>query len=182
MQTYYPGTKIGITEYNWGAERSMSGATAQADIWGIFGREGLDLATRWTTPAVASPTFKAMQMYRNYDGHKSTFGSISVSDRVPDPDTLSSFAALRQSDGALTVMVVNKALSGPTPVALSLSHFAAADAAQAWQLAGGGGSRACPTPPCRQPPGGDPARAERHALRHPRQVTGRCTAVEDRYS
>jgi len=138
VQTYYPGTKTGITEYNWGAEGSMSGATAQADIWGIFGREGLDLATRWTTPALASPTFKAMQMYRNYDGHKATFGSISVSDRVPDPDTLASFAALRQSDGALTVMVINKALSGPTPVALSLAHFAGANTAQAWQLAGGG--------------------------------------------
>ena len=137
VQTYYPGTKTGITEYNWGAEGSMSGATAQADLWGIFGREGLDLATRWTTPATASPTFRAMQMYRNYDGKKSTFGSISVSDRVPDPDTLASFAALRQSDGALTVMVVNKSPAGPTPVALSLSHFTPGTAAQAWQLAGG---------------------------------------------
>jgi hypothetical protein len=138
VQTYYPSTKIGITEYNWGAEGSMSGATAQADLWGIFGREGLDLATRWTTPALASPTFKAMQLYRNYDGKKSTFGSISVLDRVPDPDTLASFAALRQSDGALTVMVVNKALAGPTPIALSLARFNAGEAAQAWQLAGGG--------------------------------------------
>jgi len=77
-------------------------------------------------------------MYRNYDGKKSTFGSISVSDRVPDPDALASFAALRQSDGALTVMVVNKSLSSPTPMALSLSHFASGTSAQAWQLAGGG--------------------------------------------
>ena len=74
-------------------------------------------------------------MYRNYDGHKSMFGSISVSARVPDPDTLASFAALRQSDGALTVMVVNKALSGPTPVALSLAHFSPG--------AGGPGLAAC---------------------------------------
>ena len=50
VATYYPGTKIGITEYNWGAEGHINGATAQADILGIFGREGLDLATRWTTP------------------------------------------------------------------------------------------------------------------------------------
>ena len=50
VNTYYPGTKIGITEYNWGAEGHMNGATTQADIWGIFGREGLDLANRWTTP------------------------------------------------------------------------------------------------------------------------------------
>ena len=50
VATNYPGTKIGITEYNWGAETNINGATAQADILGIFGREGLDLATRWTTP------------------------------------------------------------------------------------------------------------------------------------
>ena len=35
---------------------------------GIFGREGLDLAARWTTPDRATPTYKAMKMYRNYDG------------------------------------------------------------------------------------------------------------------
>ena len=132
----YPGTQIGITEYNWGAEKSMSGATAQADIFGIFGREGLDLATRWTTPDMATPTFKAMQMYRNYDGKKSGFGDLSVAARVPDPDTLASFAAIRRADGALTVMVINKSLTGSTPISLSVSHFAGAASAQAWQLSG----------------------------------------------
>ena len=51
VNTYYPGTSIGITEYNWGAEGHINGATAQADVFGIFGREGLDMAARWTTPA-----------------------------------------------------------------------------------------------------------------------------------
>src|SRR5207244_6865840 len=59
---YYSGTPIAITEYNWGAEGYMSGATAQADIFGIFGREGLDMATRWTTPDPSTPTYKAMTM------------------------------------------------------------------------------------------------------------------------
>jgi len=75
---YYAGTPIAITEYNWGAENSMNGATAQADIFGIFGREGLDMAARWTTPDPSTPTYKAMKMYRNYDGAKSTFGDTSV--------------------------------------------------------------------------------------------------------
>ncbi len=132
VNNYYPGTKIGITEYNWGAEKTISGATAQADIFGIFGREGVDLATRWTTPDAATPTFKAMQMYRNYDGRNSAFGSVSVSDTVPDPDTLSSFAS-RRADGALTVMVINKSLSAPTPIALSVAHFAGTTA-NVWQL------------------------------------------------
>jgi len=132
LSAYPAGTKAGITNYSWGAENAIGGATAQADVLGIFGREGLDLATR-ATPDAATPTFKAMQMYRNYDGHNAAFGSISVSDTVPDPDTLSSFASVRRSDGALTIMVINKASGEPTPVALSVSHFAGTTA-QVWQL------------------------------------------------
>jgi len=131
---YYPGTRIGVTEYNWGAEAHINGATAQADILGIFGREGLDMAARWTTPAASTPTFKAMKMYRNYDGNKSTFGGTSVAASAPNPDNLSSFAAVRSSDGALTVMVINKVLSGTTPVLLSVTNFSVAGTAQAWQL------------------------------------------------
>src|SRR5262249_27159163 len=70
VNTYYPGTQIGITEYNWGDDAQMNGATAQADVFGIFGREGLDLGTRWTTPDSSTPTFQAMKIYRNYDGGK----------------------------------------------------------------------------------------------------------------
>ena len=36
------------------------------------------MAARWTTPAASTPTYKAMKMYRNYDGNKSTFGDTSV--------------------------------------------------------------------------------------------------------
>ncbi|MFY0573367.1 hypothetical protein ACN28S_02470 [Cystobacter fuscus] len=56
-----------------------------------------------------------MKLYRNYDGRKSTFGDVSVACSVPEPDHLSAFAAQRTSDGALTVMVVNKVLTGTTP-------------------------------------------------------------------
>src|SRR3989442_1313333 len=91
-------------------------------------------ATRWTTPSATTPTYKAMKMYRNYDGNKSTFGDISVSDNVPDPDTLSSFAAIRSSDGALTVMIINKSLSGSTLANVSLNNFSGSGLSQVWQL------------------------------------------------
>jgi hypothetical protein len=134
IAAYYPGTKIGITEYSWGAEGHINGATAQADVLGIFGREGLDLATRWTTPATSSPTYKAIKMFRNHDGTGKSFGDVSVSTQVPNPDQLAAFSALRSSDGALTLMVVSKALSGNTPLTVSLAGFAPAGPAQAWQL------------------------------------------------
>lgn len=134
VNQYYPGTKIGITEYNWGAEAFINGATAQADILGIFGREGLDLATRWETPAADTPTYLAMKIYRNYDGNDSAFGDTSVSATVADPDNVSAFAAIRTNDSALTVMVINKTLSGFTPLALAVTNFANSGTAQAWQI------------------------------------------------
>jgi hypothetical protein len=79
------------------------------------------MATRGTTPAPAAPTCKAMKMYRNYDGARSTFGDQSVSAAGSNPDVLSTFAALRSSDGALTIMVISKALSGNTPVTANLA-------------------------------------------------------------
>jgi hypothetical protein len=75
-----------------------------------------------------------MQIYRNYDGNNSTFGDASVYAGVADPDYLSSFAGLRSSDHALTVMVVNKQ-QGSTPVSISLADFATTGTAQAWQIA-----------------------------------------------
>ena len=131
---YYPGTPIAITEYNWGAESHINGATTQADILGIFGREGLDMAARWTTPDASTPTYKAIKMYRNYDGARSTFGDVSVSATGPNPDNVAVFAAQRSSDNAVTVMVISKYLSGATPVTINLANFSAASPAKIYQL------------------------------------------------
>lgn len=151
---YYPGRAIGITEYDWGAVDHINGATAQADVLGIFGREGLDLAVReqvgihgiddregldperrWTPAPGSTMVDKAYQMYRNYDGKRSTFGDTRVRlTNSSNVDDLSAFAAQRSVDGAITVMIVAKDLTGVTPVELDLSNFATGPAAQVWQL------------------------------------------------
>ena len=134
VDTYYPGTFTGVTEYNWGAENHINGATAQADILGIFGREGLDMAARWTTPDPSTPTYKAMKMYRNYDGNKSSFGDTSIAAAGPNPDNVSVFAAERSADGGLTIMVISKYLSGTTPASFNMANFPHNGVAQVWQL------------------------------------------------
>lgn len=134
VAAHYPGTAIGITEYDWGAEQHISGAIAQADVLGIFGREGLDLATRWEAPALGSPVHNAMRLYRNYDGAMSTFGETSVAAAAPEPDRLAAFAAERRADGALTVIVINKQLAEVAKVRLTIANFTAADTAQRWEL------------------------------------------------
>jgi hypothetical protein len=130
----YPGTKTAITEYNWGALDHINGALTQADILGIFGREGLDLATLWAPPSAGQPGAYAFRMYRNYDGRGGTFGDISVRATSADQDRLAVYAAERSSDGAVTVMVVNKsgeeltsALSGLAGRSASVYRYGAAN-------------------------------------------------------
>ncbi|WP_321814861.1 MULTISPECIES: glycoside hydrolase family 44 protein [unclassified Paraburkholderia] len=132
---YYAGTPIALTEYNWGGETLMNGATAQADLLGIFGREGLDIATRWGSIDPSMPVYKAIKLYRNYNGNGGAFGTTSVTANALDPDTVAAFAALRASDHALTLVVINKQLDRPADAAVSLAHFAANGAAETWQLA-----------------------------------------------
>lgn len=138
VNTHYPGTKIGITEYNWGDGTHINFGTTQADILGIFGRERLDLAVRWEAPDLNSAPGRAFQMYRNYDGAGSKFGDISVTATVPQPDEVSAFASIRSTDGALTVMLIAKVLSGDTQATVNLSGFSAGQVIQRWQLSTNG--------------------------------------------
>jgi hypothetical protein len=134
VSTYYPSTAVGITEYSWGADGHINGATAQADVLGILGREGIDMALRWESPDPSTPTFLAMKMFRNYDDQGAGFGETSVATSAPDPDTLSAFASVRASDGALTVIAINKSLDGSTPLTLNVANFASAGTAEVYQL------------------------------------------------
>ncbi|MFI9005875.1 glycoside hydrolase family 44 protein [Actinosynnema sp. NPDC053489] len=129
VDQYYPGTKTAITEYNWGALDDINGALTQADVLGIFGREGLDLATMWGEPKPTDPGAYAFRVYRDYDGAGGRFGDVSVSATSGDQGRLAVYAAERSSDRALTVVVVNKTaedLASP----LSVAGFDGTGAAQ----------------------------------------------------
>jgi hypothetical protein len=128
---HYPGTKLAITEYNFGGIASMNGALAQADVLGIFGREQVDLATMWGPPGTTDPVAYAFRMYRTYDGQGRGFGDVSVRAQSANQDAVSIYAAQRSSDGALTVMLVNKT----TDVAdgtVALAGFSSAGPVQVW--------------------------------------------------
>lgn len=126
---YYPGTKVAITEYNWGALDDINGALAEADVLGIFGREGLDLATMWGEPQPAQPGAYAFRMYRDYDGAGGRFGDVSVSATSSDQGRLAVYAAQRSSDKALTLTVINKTGEDLTST-LSISGFRCPGAAK----------------------------------------------------
>ncbi|GAA0666939.1 hypothetical protein FHT00_000071 [Sphingomonas insulae] len=147
VSTYYrAGTPVAITEYDWGAAQHMNGATAQADVLGIFGREGLAMAARWMTPPTGSPAYLAMKLFRNADGRGAGFGETSVATRAPDPDTVAAFGALRASDGALTVVAINKTMADAKAVSLTLARFAAHGRVTGMRVIDG---RLVPLPPSR---------------------------------
>jgi hypothetical protein len=128
----YPGTKTAIDEYNFGGLESINGALAQADILGIFGRQGLNMGAFWPTTNYnqQGPGNYAFAMYRNYDGNDSTFGNTylyatSAGSSGDGESQLSVYAGQRTSDSAITVMVINKTY-GPLTSTISLENFSAA--------------------------------------------------------
>ncbi|MEG4116175.1 glycoside hydrolase family 44 protein [Microcoleus sp. N9_B4] len=127
----YPGTKVAITEYNWGGLESMNGALTQADVLGIFGREQLDLATLWGPPKSSEPGAYAFRMYMNYDGKGGKYGDTWVRSDSTDRGLLSIYAADRSSDGTLTLVIINKTSQNLTSN-LSLKGFKPADKAQVY--------------------------------------------------
>lgn len=128
----YPGTKLAISEYNWGAPEHINGALAQADVLGIFGREGLDLATLWSPPGPTQPLAFAFRIYRNYNGSGGKFGDTSVSATSNGQDRLAIYAAEETATGALTLMVINKT-AGTLSAPVTLAHFTPKGVLQGWR-------------------------------------------------
>ena len=133
VSTYYPGLQTAITEYNWGDDNNLNGGTAQADILGIFGRQGLNYGSRWGIPNTGTPAYLAFKIYTNYDGLNSKFGDVSMECTAPDPDTLSAFASQRTTDGSITIMVINKVTSSAR-VRIPISGLPALGPATVWQI------------------------------------------------
>jgi uncharacterized protein (TIGR03437 family) len=130
----YPGTKLAITEYSFGSLDTITGALTQADILGIFGREGVDLATIWGPPKPTDPGAFAFRMYRNYDGIGGAFGETGVQATSADQGQLSVYGALR-SDLNLTAVVINKTANDLSST-VNLANFSPGAAAHVWRYSG----------------------------------------------
>jgi hypothetical protein len=103
---------------------------ADADVFGIMGRERLYAASRWTAADSTAPAYQALKLYRNYDGAHHTFAPISVSatNDAADPGLFSSYAAINAAGTTLTVLVINKSPSATVSTAINLNHFTPATA------------------------------------------------------
>jgi hypothetical protein len=132
IQTYYPGTKLSISEYSFSSGTNpLVDALTEADVLGIYGREGLDFANLWSVPKPTDAVAYSFRLYRNYDGAGGQFGDSSVTSTSTDQGQLSVYGAMRSSDGALTVIVINKTTS-PIQTSLALANFSSTGAARVY--------------------------------------------------
>ncbi len=121
IDKYYPGTKLAITEYDFGGGNHITGGIAQADTLGIFGKYGVYLATYWGSENknyIAS----AMNLYTNYDGKGSQYGDTNVKCEVSDDETASAYSSVvKTDDGKLHIILLNKNYDSSTTFNLSIN-------------------------------------------------------------
>ncbi|RYG35308.1 endoglucanase A [bacterium] len=108
IQKQYPGTKFAITEYDFGGAKSTSGMLAQADVLGIFGRTGVDVACHWGIGKDRPATLAGFRAFLDYDGKGGRFGTIGRPVMGEDPATNSVYAASDPAKRALTLVILNK--------------------------------------------------------------------------
>lgn len=107
INTYYPGTKFAITEYSYMGAGHVSGGIAQADALGIFGKQGLYMATYWG--AISGFVKSGFEIYRNYDGKGGSFGNVSVASETNDIVNSSVYASITDNDESkLHTIAMNK--------------------------------------------------------------------------
>lgn len=120
IDKYYPGTKIAITEYNFGGEDHISGAVAEADALGIFAKYGVYLATLFTGENPFGCA--AINLYTNYDGNESGFGDTLVSCESSDIERSTAYAGVfGDSSDVVTLVVTNKSFADKTTAEIALS-------------------------------------------------------------
>lgn len=117
VDTYYPGTKLAITEYNYGAADHISGGIAQADALGIFGKYDVYFASRWG--ALDGYVSAAYKLFRNYDGAFSTFAATSVHAATDDNTNTSVYASV-DDVGTLHIILLSKNFDAPMTAAITL--------------------------------------------------------------
>ena len=116
-----PGLQTALGEYCFSGESDISGGVAEAELLGIFAREGLDHAYYWFCPAPNSSPYFAFKMFRNPDGQHTAFGDRYLPAKVNAPTDVSVHTARDTKTGKLTFILVNKRATTGAKVTLKLN-------------------------------------------------------------
>ena len=119
IDKYYPGTKIAITEYDFGGCYDISGGIAEADALGVFAKNGVYFATLFA--GKAEYQCAAIDLYTNYNGKGSGFGDTLVYCETDNVGLSTAYAAVdNDSDDVITLIVTNKSFDEKTTANIKL--------------------------------------------------------------
>jgi Glycoside hydrolase family 44 len=130
----YPGTKLSISEYYYGAGEHISSALAHADALGVFGREDLFAASLWELGSNQSYAYAGFAMFRSFDGATGSFGDTSVRLDNSDPVASSAYASTDAASADRVVIVVINKTGGSMTAGITVAHSVALSQAQVYQL------------------------------------------------
>lgn len=132
IEQFYPGTRLGFSEWGFGGENHISGGLAAADALGIFGRYGVYQASHWCTEEKSDYIVAAFRLYRDYDGQGGQFGENSLTVENPDIENLSVYATAPQDDSTIHLILLNKNFDQPLRVNITLQNGKAYTFAESW--------------------------------------------------
>lgn len=119
IDAIWPGTKIALTEYEFGGDNHIAGAIAQADVLGIFGSQGVYAATWWAPYGTYPYTVGAFSAYRGFDGAGANFGDVSLKAVSSNVKDVSVYASADSTNSNRTVFVVINRSTSAKKVALN---------------------------------------------------------------
>lgn len=131
----YPGRKLAIGEWSFGAEEHISGGLAIAEALGRFGQQGLDAASYWVRPKVGTPAFWGFRAYRDYDGKGARFLDWSVP--ASSAKDVSLFASRNEQKSRMVLILLNTSGDYAVRARLDVSSCGAVTPDRAFSYAAG---------------------------------------------
>ena len=139
-KTAAPG--LSFSEYNPGCETQIEGGVAEADLLGVFGREGVFAATAWPLQTITNGSNQlenflvaAYDLYRNYDGKGSVVGDTTVAASTSDVEHTSVYAFAHSTDSSRVDLVAINKTNAALPVTIDIASAPALTEATLYELA-----------------------------------------------
>lgn len=118
---YYPGTKISLTEWNFGGDTCISSLIASTEALAIMATYGVDIAARWTVPENGSLLVNAWKAFTNYDGDGNSIyeraedngmgkGTYGVYTQTSNITAVTGYTFVRHDSSQILVYLFNKDL------------------------------------------------------------------------
>ncbi len=137
IEEYYPGTKLALTEYNFGGGDHISGAVAEADALGVFASNGVYVSNLWALTSDFTYQLAAIDLYTNYDGNGSCFGDTLVTASTSDISKGTAYASIHGADESkLNMVLTNKSLTDVQKAVINIDSGAEYTSAKVYGITG----------------------------------------------